>query len=92
LYEDGTPKTRHLTTNPIIELAPDQQSATCRSQWTVLQALDDLPLQVIGSGRYHDELKLVSGEWAFARREYLKVDFWGDASKHLKHAPASKVH
>jgi hypothetical protein len=92
LYADGTPKTRHLTTNPVIELADDGQSATCRSQWTVLQALDDLPPQIIGSGRYHDELKLVAGEWAFASREYAKVDFWGDVSGHLKHDPANKVH
>ena len=88
LYENGTPKTRHLITNPIIELSDDGQRATCRSQWTVLQAFDDLPLQVIGSGRYHDELKLVHGAWAFTKREYSKVDFWGDASRHLKTAPA----
>jgi len=90
-YEDGTPKTRHLITNPIIELADDGQGATCRSQWTVLQALNDLPLQVIGSGRYHDEFGLVGDEWAFVRREYSKVDFWGDAKAHLKPAPLSEV-
>ena len=88
LYEDGTPKTRHLISNPIIELSDGGKLATCRSQWTVLQSLNDLPLQVIGSGRYHDELKLVDGEWAFTKRKYSKVDFWGDASRHLKTAPA----
>lgn len=91
LYEDGTPKTRHLITNPIIELSADGQHAQCRSQWTVLQSLDDLPLQVIGSGRYHDELKLVDGEWTFTKREYSKVDFWGDASRHLKAVPAQSA-
>lgn len=87
-YEDGTPKTRHLITNPTIELSDGGQTAECRSQWTVLQALDGLPLQIIGSGRYDDELLLVDGGWAFARRKYSKVDFWGDVSRHLKSAPA----
>lgn len=58
LYE-GRPKTRHLITNPIIELSDDENSASCKSQWTVLQATDDLPLQVIGTGRYDDRFELV---------------------------------
>lgn len=87
-YEDGTPRTRHLITNPIIEMSDDGQTAKCRSQWTVLQALDGLPLQIIGSGRYDDELLLADGAWSFARREYSKVDFWGDASRHLKSTTA----
>lgn len=91
IYEDGTPKTRHLISNPIIELSDDGQCANCRSQWTVLQALDDLPLQVIGSGRYQDEFALVDGEWAFTKRDYSKVDFWGDAKGHLKPVAASEV-
>lgn len=88
LYKDGTPKTRHLITNPIIKLSDGGQTAQCGSQWTVLQALDGLPLQIIGSGRYDDELLLVDGAWAFAERKYAKVDFWGDVSRHLKSAPA----
>lgn len=91
LYEDGTPKTRHLISNPIIELSHNGQRAQCRSQWTVLQALDDLPLQIIGSGRYQDELELVKGEWAFVTREYSKVDFWGNATGHLKPGTPNEV-
>ena len=86
LYPGGTPLTRHLVNNPIIALADDTQSAACRSQWTVLQATDALPLQMIGTGRYEDEFALVDGEWAFAWRDYSKVDFWGDTSAHLKPA------
>jgi len=58
LYE-GRPKTRHLITNPIIELSDDENSASCKSQWTVLQATDDLPLQVIGTGQYDDRFELL---------------------------------
>ena len=54
LYDCGTPRTRHIITNPIITLAEDGQSATCRSQWTVLQSAPGFPLQVVATGRYHD--------------------------------------
>lgn len=83
LYPDGTPRTRHLTTNPIIKLAADGQTAECRSQWTVLQAVDGLPLQVVATGRYHDRLALSGGQWRFVERRYLKIDLTGDMSAHL---------
>ena len=83
IQADGTLGTRHLVTNPQIALAPDGQSARCRSQWTVLQQAAGLPLQVIGSGRYRDEFALIDGGWCFTRREYAQVDFWGDTSAHL---------
>jgi 3-phenylpropionate/cinnamic acid dioxygenase small subunit len=87
VYDCGTPRTRHLVTNPLIELSSDGQSASCRSQWTVLQQTDSLQLQVIGTGRYHDEFALDGGKWRFASRDYSRVDFWGDASHHLKNPP-----
>ncbi len=87
VHEDGTPRTRHLVSNPIIELSDDEAGANCRSQWTVLQATDALPLKVIGSGRYHDEFALIDGDWRFTRRDYAGVDFWGDTSAHLKTTP-----
>ena len=86
-YDCGTPRTRHLVTNPHIDLSEDGTSAACRSQWTVLQQTDGFPLQVIGSGRYSDEFVLADGAWRFASRDYSQVDFWGDASKHLKTPP-----
>ena len=84
LHDNGTLGTRHLITNPQIDLADDGRSARCKSQWTALQKTEALPLQVIGSGRYHDEFALIDGHWRFTRREYAQVDFWGDASAHLK--------
>ncbi|MCB2087482.1 MAG: nuclear transport factor 2 family protein [Sphingomonadaceae bacterium] len=87
IYDDGTPRTRHLVSNPLIELAEDGESAACRSQWTVLQQADTLPLRVIGSGRYHDHFALADGAWHFTRRAYAGVDFWGDTSAHLKTTP-----
>jgi len=84
LYEDGTPRTRHLTTNPIITVADDGLSAECRSQWTVLQATDSLPLQVVATGRYHDRFGVIDGQWQFLERRYLQIDLSGDLSAHLK--------
>lgn len=84
LYEDGTPRTRHLTTNPIITVADDGLSAECRSQWTVLQATDSLPLQVVATGRYHDRFGVIDSQWQFLERRYLQIDLSGDLSAHLK--------
>lgn len=85
---DGSPRTRHITTNPIIELAADGQSATCRSQWTVLQQTEGYALQIVGSGRYVDRFALTDGEWHFTERNYAKIDFLGDTSAHMRRTPA----
>src|SRR5437763_15658575 len=45
---DGTPRTRHLTTNAVIDVYGD--TATCRSAFLVLQQLDGAPLQPIAAG------------------------------------------
>ena len=81
IYPDsGTPGTRHLTTNVIVEV--DGQQALARSCYTVIQATDALPLQPIISGRYHDAFALAEGRWEFRRRS-LFVDLLGDCSAHL---------
>lgn len=79
---DGKPLTRHITTNPIIELADDGQSATCQSQWTVIQAAPGFPLQIVASGRYADTLAHEADGWHFIEREYVQTDLVGDSSAH----------
>ena len=88
LYDNGTPLTRHLTHNLIIELAEDGNSATTRSSYTVLQATPELALQPIIIGRYHDSFKQQDGSWYFSVRE-MYVDLLGDLSAHLLFDPAS---
>lgn len=83
LYPDGTPKTKHLVTNPIIEIDQVTGTATSRSQYTVLQSTDELLLQVIASGRYHDRFEYVDGQWRFAYRDYTLFDLRGNISHHL---------
>ena len=83
LHPDNTPRTRHLVTIPLIELSDDGLTARCRSQWTLLQATDTLPLQVVATGRYDDHLALLDGRWYFSERRYAGVDLSGDMSAHL---------
>jgi len=83
LHACGTPRTKHLVTNPIVELDLGGGKATCRSYYTVLQAAPGLSLQVIAAGRYHDRFELVNGAWRFAARGYSMFDLQGDLSQHL---------
>lgn len=83
LYPCGTPRTRHLISNPIVEIDEDAGTATCRSCYTVFQATPDLPFQAICGGRYHDAFSRVDGEWHFSERDYSLLDFVGDLSQHL---------
>jgi hypothetical protein len=82
LYPDGTPRTKHVTTNLILEVDEEGDGATARSYWTVFQAVEGLPLQPILAGRYHDRFLRHEGSWRFAERRYL-VDLVGDVSHHM---------
>lgn len=83
-YPDGTPRTKHVTTNPIVEVDEKAGTATCRSYYTVFQQTDTLSLQPIIAGRYHDRFENVDGAWRFAERDYSLVDLVGDLSQHLR--------
>jgi ketosteroid isomerase-like protein len=83
LYQpSGTPLTKHLTTNVIIELDEGGDTANARAYYTVIQATDALPLQAIISGRYRDRFRKVEGLWRFKSREMI-VDLVGNCSAHL---------
>lgn len=90
LHADGTPRTKHVTTNAIVAVDEAAGTATARSYFTVLQQLDDFPLQPIVAGRYHDDFRRVDGVWRFHVRR-MHVDLQGDLSRHLSIAlrPAS---
>jgi len=82
LYGDGTPRTRHVTTNVAVDVDDDADTGTARSYYTVFQQTDELPLQPIIAGHYHDTFHRVDGEWCFDTREMF-VDLTGDLSHHL---------
>ena len=82
LYDDGTPRTKHVTTNAIIEVAADAETASARSYYTVLQQTEKLALQPIIAGRYHDTFQRREGRWWFESRTIM-IDLVGDLSHHL---------
>jgi 3-phenylpropionate/cinnamic acid dioxygenase small subunit len=81
-YEDGTPRTKHINTNLIVEVDESSGTAASRSYFTVLQQTPDLPLQPIIAGRYHDRFECVDGEWRFVNRHMI-TDLVGDLTRHL---------
>lgn len=88
LHEDGTPRTKHVITNPILDVDEDAGRAACRSYYTVLQCTDTVPLQIIAAGRYHDEFERAGGAesggaWRFTARDYSLMDFAGNLGDHL---------
>jgi uncharacterized protein (TIGR02246 family) len=85
LYQDGTPRTRHITSNVRIEVDGDQARAD--SYFTVMQALPDFPLQAIICGSYADRFLRESGLWYFKER-LIRPDLLGDLSRHLLFDPA----
>ena len=76
---DGSPRTRHLVTGPIIEI--DDDSASCRSTFAVLQQVGDGPLKPIAAGRYRDTFS-ADGGWHFTSRQFF-LDQEGDMSQHM---------
>ena len=80
VYPDGTPRTKHVVSNVIIEIDGDR--ATARSYVTVFQQTDVLPLQPIASGRYIDRFERAAGRWRFADR-LISGFLLGDRSQHV---------
>ena len=83
VYDDGTPRTKHVTTNVAIEVDEEAGTAVSRSYFTALQAVPDLALQPIVSGRYHDRFERRDGQWRFVERR-VRTDLVGDVSRHLR--------
>ncbi|MEU4670204.1 nuclear transport factor 2 family protein [Amycolatopsis sp. NPDC023774] len=84
-YPDGTPRTRHLTSNVRGHVDEAAGTATAHSYWTALQAAPGLPLQPIASGHYDDRFERSDGVWHFVERR-PRVAPAGDLSHHFKAA------
>lgn len=86
-FADGTPRTRHLVLNPVVEIAGD--TATARSTFCVVQATERIALQPIVVGRYVDSFARDADHgWHFAER-IADVELVGDVSHHLLIDPAA---
>jgi 3-phenylpropionate/cinnamic acid dioxygenase small subunit len=83
IYDDtSTPKTKHVTTNLVVEVDDEAGTARARSYFTVLQATPELALQPIIAGRYHDRFERPEGTWRFTERHII-CDLFGDLTHHL---------
>ena len=79
---DGSPRTKHLVLNSIIDVDGSGSTATARSSYVVLQAVPGQALQPIIAGRYRDRFRDGPSGWHFEERRFL-VDLTGDLSHHL---------
>ena len=83
IYEDGTPKTRHNTSNVQLHINEAEGTARSTSYYCVTQATPELPLQVIVTGHYKDTFHRLDGVWWFDNR-IMFVDQVVAVSHHLK--------
>jgi 3-phenylpropionate/cinnamic acid dioxygenase small subunit len=89
VYDDGTPRTKHITTNIAIEVDDEAGTALARSYFTALQAVTGFALQPIVCGRYRDRFERRDGLWRFAERR-VRLDLIGDVSHHLRQRAPSR--
>jgi hypothetical protein len=80
LGPDGTPGTRHVIANLVIDVG-DESTASARSYFVVLQRSGP-----ILAGRYHDRFANDGAGWHLTEREF-HADLLGDLSGHYR-APA----
>jgi 3-phenylpropionate/cinnamic acid dioxygenase small subunit len=79
---DGIPATKHIVANLMIDIEPDEVTASARSYYVALQARPDFPLQPILAGRWHDKFEKFDGEWRFVNR-VIYSDLMGDITHHI---------
>ena len=79
LGPDGTPGTRHVIANLVVDVGPDGSTAMATSLFVVLQRGGP-----ILAGRYHDAFaRDDNGAWYLTRREF-HPDLVGDLSAHYR--------
>jgi ketosteroid isomerase-like protein len=82
-YDDGTPRTKHVMTNVIVDIADDGVGASSRSYFTVLQAVPgELTLQPVIAGRYRHTYEKVDGRWRVATMHVI-IDLTGELGHHM---------
>ncbi len=81
-YEDGTPRTKHVMTNVMVDVAEEGATASSRSYFTVLQAVPGaLTLQPVIAGRYRHTY-VFEKRWKVATM-HVTIDLVGDLGHHM---------
>ncbi|HWF16919.1 MAG TPA: nuclear transport factor 2 family protein [Acidimicrobiales bacterium] len=82
-YEDGTPRTKHVMTNVLVDVGDDGTSAASRSYFTVLQAVPgEMALQPVIAGRYRHTYRQVQSQWR-VETMHVMIDLVGDLGHHM---------
>lgn len=81
LYEDGTPRTRHLLTNIDIDVDEEGGTARARTYGTIVQGVTQGDLRWVSTFVYDDEFARTDGRWHFTER-WLHRSMVGDPSMH----------
>jgi ketosteroid isomerase-like protein len=83
-YDNGTPCTKHVMTNVIVDVDDPGDTAASRSYFTVLQAVPGaLALQPVIAGRYrHTYARDDDGGWHVVTM-HVTIDLVGDLSHHM---------
>lgn len=84
---DGSPRTKHVISNLVVEVDDGAGSASSRCSFTVLHGVETGSARPILSGRYNDAFARDHGDdaagWHFTERATL-VDLVGDVSGHFR--------
>jgi uncharacterized protein (TIGR02246 family) len=83
LYDDTTPRTKHVLSNLEVHVDDRAAEGTSRCAFTVWQAAPGHGLQPVLAGRYEDTFTRVDGIWRFAAR-VIHADLLGDLSHHMR--------
>jgi hypothetical protein len=82
---DGSPRTKHLVVDTVLDPSTDGATIVARSSYVVLQAVEGLmALQPIIAGRYVDTFDRAAEGWTWVERRFA-VDLLGDLAHHLAH-------
>jgi 3-phenylpropionate/cinnamic acid dioxygenase small subunit len=85
---DGSPRTKHVISNLVVEVDEALGSASSRCCFTVLHGAEGRSVRPVLSGRYHDAFARGAGDagaggWHFTER-VTHVDLVGDVSGHFR--------
>ena len=83
IYDDGTPRTKHLINNVIIDIDAAGSAAKSSAYYTVIQSVEPGDIKIVAAGQYVDEFERVDGEWRFSYRDLTVFEMQGDLSGHL---------
>lgn len=82
IYDDGTPRTKHVLGNVMVDIDHEAGVATASCTFTVFQAAPGVSLKPVLAGRYIDRFSRAEGAWRYVER-VVHPDLYGDLKQHM---------